>query len=135
VSVPLVIDPVTPAVALAMGPGYRFASLDHAPDFVWADASLMIHRPRSATVVSRGGRHAQTTYRAWCGQVFIVFPGKPEASARLSPNPPKAGKPFCATCEGRAAGAGQAGTGKFNGRPVLFRPRGRRMGGARWEVT
>lgn len=57
--------------------------------------------------------------KCWCGQ-SINIGGKRE-SGQLVTDPTL---PICATCEGRAIGAGQVGAREIAGRPVIYSPKG-----------
>lgn len=76
--------------------------------------ATLTHRVRSARIYP-GGSLAVT---AWCGQGFTVAPGRAELGAEPHP-----GYPVCATCEGRAVGAGQITSDVIVGHPVVFTPR------------
>ena len=67
------------------------------------------------------GNYSHTSFSAWCGQTGFHSKGR-HGSLRLTDNPPD-DLPLCATCEGRAIGAGQLGATVIAGRQVIFTPR------------
>lgn len=77
------------------------------------------HRIRSGEVHLWNGRPTHTTFQLWCGMTGSSGRG------RLMSEAP-ADAIVCATCEGRATGAGQLGAHIINGRFVRFSPRDRR---------
>jgi hypothetical protein len=85
-----------------------------------------MHRVRWAQHHLFDGEYKHTAIRMWCGQVG--FAGSKEMHRggghffSLVPNDAV----ICATCEGRAIGAGQDGSHKINGRIVRYAPRANR---------
>lgn len=76
-----------------------------------------IHRVRSALNHWAGGKLSHTSVQFWCGNGgFLGDKGK-----LLSKVPPDG--ILCATCEGRAIGAGLNGSRKINGRNVMYSPK------------
>lgn len=94
--------------------------------FYFGHSSRYVHRPRSGAMHFSDGRYTHTSLFFWCGGC-----GFPHGEGRLyRPKgqllaEPPAGAVICATCEGRARGAGQLGTREICGREVRFSPRGR----------
>lgn len=88
-----------------------------ARPFVASDAGEYVHRVRSVTVHAMLGQ-AHMAVRCWCGMTQLVSKRK---KGRLLDFPP-AGRPMCATCEGRAIGAGKAGARKINDVDVRYKP-------------
>ncbi|MFI8294474.1 hypothetical protein ACIGCZ_00855 [Streptomyces nigra] len=84
--------------------------LAEGPRFVRTRGMSRWHRPRSGVRFTNRDR---TVYGCWCGYGV--------GGAFLSADEPPAGEPVCATCEGRAAGAGQDDSP--TGRPLIFNPR------------
>jgi hypothetical protein len=98
----------------------------------------MVHRVRSANLHYWDGVLSHMSVEFWCGNLGVI--GYIKRSRRgyrrddqpslfaVAPDPAV----FCATCEGRAVGAGLDGAREINGRTVLFSPRERRgsRGGA-----
>lgn len=80
--------------------------------FAWKGPGRYVHRPRSATLHDGGTR---LSVHAWCGQLMH----RPTVLAEVPE-----GAEVCATCEGRAAGAGQIDSGFDD--PIVFRPRAHR---------
>ena len=93
--------------------------LNESLPFYWSRAATRAHRVRSATMHYHNGVYSHTSFSAWCGQTGFSSKGK---HLRLCDNPPD-DLPVCATCEGRAIGAGQLGATTIAGRQVLFTPR------------
>ncbi|MGW5616228.1 hypothetical protein [Streptomyces sp. NPDC003877] len=89
--------------------------LTEGPRFVRTRGMNRWHRPRSGV---RFPERDRTVYGCWCG---YGVGGSERAGAFLAADEPPAGEPVCATCEGRAAGAGQDNSP--TGRPLVFNPR------------
>ena len=94
--------------------------------FVEAGKGEYTHRVRSATIytVLNGNCFTPTgtTHIAavcWCGQT-ILLSRKRKSQFVVEPSE---GRPVCATCEGRATGAGQLGAAEIAGRAVKYAPR------------
>lgn len=87
----------------------------------------LVHRVREAWLFYRQEKFSHMAVQFWCGNVGYMG-GKPKRGGRGDDRPslfavaPEHAM-FCATCEGRAVGAGMDGARKINGRPVLFQPR------------
>lgn len=79
-----------------------------------------VHRPRSAQWHSFRGELSHIGITFWCGMVGSVSASA--RSGRLMDSVP-AGEVVCATCEGRAVGAGITGAREINGQAVCFSPR------------
>lgn len=86
-----------------------------------------VHRARSGYLhYDNQGRNTHTSISFWCGATGFLYPkGKQDpkkspASMVESPNP---GRVVCATCQARAHGSGQVGTGKLGDEFVKFHPR------------
>lgn len=77
---------------------------------------ILIHRIRSGKVHYQDFKPSHTSFRFWCGNDGFAARG-----AMMDSLPSRA--VLCATCEGRAIGAGLCGTREINGRKVLYRPR------------
>jgi hypothetical protein len=89
-------------------------ALTEGPRFVRTRGMSRWHRPRS------GVRYPdRTVYDLWCG---YAVGGSDRAGAYITAEEPPAGDKVCATCEGRAAGAGQEPASP-TGRQLLFSPR------------
>lgn len=84
--------------------------------FFWSRSGTRVHRVRSAKMHFWAGEYKHTSFKMWCGQDGLTKNG------RLTADPPD-DLPYCATCEGRAIGAGQLGAREINGRAVIFTPR------------
>ncbi len=78
-----------------------------------------IHRVRSANMHLWDGQPKHTALSLWCG--MTGFLGGKRAGSVFA-DPPLNG-PLCATCEGRAIGAGQTESRLICGRVVKFSPR------------
>jgi len=82
------------------------------------------HRVRTAVthVWKEKGENSHVSLTAWCGCTgFLSREPKPKDAAQYADVPE--GAILCATCEGRAIGAGMDGTREINGRSVMFSPR------------
>lgn len=90
-----------------------------APPFVEAISGRYTHRVRSAALHTICGK-THMSVQCWCGMHINVSVKRPN---RLTDEP--SGRPICATCEGRAIGAGQLGAREIAGREVLYQPKGR----------
>lgn len=89
-------------------------ALTEGPRFVRTARMSRWHRPRNGTRYPDN----RTVYGCWCG---YSIGGSDKAGAYLTADEPPTGEPVCATCEGRAAGAGQDISP--TGRLLLFSPR------------
>jgi hypothetical protein len=81
-----------------------------------------IHRIRSGRVHFWDNAAAHTTFELWCGQLGHTGNRSRCPPGRLMETTPP-GATLCATCEGRAIGAGQLGSRMICGRIVKFSPR------------
>lgn len=95
----------------------RMTNVKRALPFVASDAGEYVHRVRSAVVYEVCGK-AHMAVRCWCGMTQLVSKRK---KGRLL-DVPTAGRPMCATCEGRVIGAGKIGARKINGMDVRYKP-------------
>lgn len=79
------------------------------------------HRVRSVAYYTlHSPRHPpHAAVKCWCGQTILI--GGKRESAQLVAD---VSLPICATCEGRAIGAGQVGAREIAGRPVMYSPKG-----------
>lgn len=83
-----------------------------------SNQGLLVHRVRSGHLHShRYDASHHISLRMWCG--MNGFPGKKGNLYSESPE----NAIHCATCEGKAIGAGLDGARQINGRMVLFQPR------------
>lgn len=109
---------------LWLAPGHSIVDLSKSLPFVVGPPGAMVHRVRSARIhVSPRGAH--TSISCWCGTGTFVG-SKRRPHNYLTATPP-ANRVVCATCEGRATGAGQLGSSMLAGRMVLFTPRPGRL--------
>ncbi|MEV4966687.1 hypothetical protein AB0886_09805 [Streptomyces sp. NPDC024062] len=90
--------------------------LDEGPRYVRTGGMSRWHRPRSGVTLP----DARTIYAVWCGQ---QVGGLHRAAGMLTAETIPDGMPVCATCDGRAVGAGQEKDGPA-GRTLLYGPRG-----------
>lgn len=93
--------------------------------FVESGAGRYTHRVRGLALVTM---HAPTyqphaAASCWCGMTILLSPKPVHSRNRLAEEPSRV---LCATCEGRAIGAGQLGAQEIAGKPVMFAPRNRR---------
>ncbi len=84
--------------------------------FFQSRSGKYVHRVRSAMAHYFYERYKHTSFKFWCGGTG--FDGK----GSLLETPP-AHATFCATCEGRAIGAGLCGAPVIAGRAVRFAPK------------
>lgn len=82
--------------------------------FVYSRAGKYVHRVRAAAILNVSTNKPHAVYRLWCGMHLQA------SRSRLSAD--TADRPICATCEGRAIGAGQLGHRTINGRAVMYSP-------------
>lgn len=75
-----------------------------------------VHRLRYGTAHYWSGVFKWISYSMWCGSLGWSTRG------HLYAEIPE-GQLLCATCEGRAIGAGLDGARTINGRPVIYSPR------------
>lgn len=107
-------------------PAGRQMALTKSLPFFRTRQGSYIHRVRSGTVHFWNDVPEHTTFRLWCGQLGSIGVTnerryrKPGGS--LFSDVPKTAT-LCATCEGRAVGAGQLGSRMICGRIVKFSPR------------
>ena len=90
--------------------------------FAESGAGRYTHRVREFCVINM---HAPTfaphaAASCWCG-VTILIGSKPKQRGNSLVSVPS--RVLCATCEGRAIGAGQLGAQEIAGQPVMFSPR------------
>ena len=88
------------------------------PFFKSSGNSKYYHRVRRIGNHESFGRYSHTHIRYLCGGTGFISNGK----GRLFTTVPEGGV-LCATCEGRAVGAGLVDNGHINGRKVAYSPR------------
>lgn len=112
------------------GGGIREITVKAALPFVLSGGGKYVHRVRSATFHQyfssfRGEWETWLAVRCWCGTSLNIGgsrrKGKPLGSRML--HEPGITDVVCATCEGRAIGAGLCGAPVIAGRVVKFSPR------------
>lgn len=96
----------------------RTIAVNRALPFVASDAGEYVHRVRSAVMYEVCGK-AHIAVSCWCGMTLLVSKRK---KGRMLKEPIE-GRPMCATCEGRAIGAGVTGLRNINGLDVRHEPR------------
>lgn len=120
------IDLLPPRASRGEKAGHvRVARIPRALPFVEASCGRYTHRVRSAqsftkidsSVFWRAGE-IHVAASCWCGMT-ILLSAKRKSQFVAEPSP---GRPICATCEGRAIGAGMLGAPIIAGRPVKFSP-------------
>jgi hypothetical protein len=111
----------------ALGP--RPFALKRTLPLFQSDRGTYVHRVRSAAAHPSGGRaawyvnHISVTY--WGGNGgFLRGPQNTRNGGRLLADLPTDGSPVCATCEGRAVGAGFPSLALIVRHSVKFAPRG-----------
>lgn len=104
----------------------RIVSLSAALPFVKGKQGVIFHRPRNGQIFYRDGVLSHTAISFWCGGgCFIGQRSGERCGGELYDQLPDRAI-LCATCEGRAIGAGLLDARQINGRAVLFHPRGKR---------
>jgi len=117
--VTLDIDRLNMRVDLSAGRVRIKQSLPYAE----SDAGHYTHRVRSAAIYTMLGKQ-HMGIRCWCGMSLTIGGTRSAGSKFVAV--PSLGRPVCATCEGRAIGAGLEDSHKINGRMVRFQPQIRR---------
>ena len=107
----------TTAPSLADRVGSPAVPVKRALPFFKSRSGEYVHRVRRATMYYRDGEYSHTAVTLWCGG--NGFPGKKGTLMDVPPN----ASVFCATCEGRAIGAGLDGNRDVRGRAIMFKPR------------
>jgi len=90
-----------------------------SPPFAESPKGAYTHRVRYATLYRVGDSVPHMSIGLWCGMTLCISKRKPGRFV----SEPSRGRPMCATCEGRAIGAGRDGSHKINGRMAKFSPR------------
>ncbi|VXA58252.1 conserved hypothetical protein [Acinetobacter proteolyticus] len=91
--------------------------------FVEAKYGEYTHRVRHVTLITFQNK-SHFSVKCWCG-MSMNFGGSSKGQGMFV-NEPSEGRPMCATCEGRAIGAGLLGVREIAGREVRFRVYGGR---------
>lgn len=89
--------------------------------FVEAKCGEYTHRVRHVTLITFMNK-SHFSVKCWCG-MSLNFGGSGKGKGQFVKNPSE-GRPMCATCEGRAIGAGLLGAREISGRPVMYRATG-----------
>ena len=92
------------------------ASITHSLPFYSSRRGEYVHVVRSATAIYFDNEYQHTSYRLWCGQIGSM-PGKGILTSNNDQSP------YCATCIGKAIGAGVFDERFINGLPVMYRPK------------
>lgn len=100
-------------------PAITYAHVKKALPYAESSGGEYTHRVRSARLITFKGFGAHMAISCWCGMSLLI--SKRHKSQFVAE--PSFGRPMCATCEGRAIGAGVDGSHKINGRMVKFQPR------------
>jgi hypothetical protein len=94
--------------------------------FYERDGAGYVHRVRSAKLhYDDDGTHTHTSVQFWCGANGFLYPSgtqNPKHRPAVLTAQPTAGRAICATCQGRAIGAGQVGSHKSRGVMTRFKP-------------
>lgn len=102
--------------------GYTHHAITAMKPFFQRAPGYYVHRPRSARYHVSKGEVTHISISHWCGgNGFLSNEWK---SGKLFDAVPE-GEVLCATCEGKAIGAGVVGAREINGRPVMYSPRRR----------
>lgn len=92
-----------------------------APPYFYSP-SRRVHRVRSAKLHYWLGNYRHTSLDFWCGGGGFLSNDRKNQHNRLMEVPPE-NLIYCATCEGRAIGAGQDESRMLAGKFVVFSPR------------
>lgn len=95
----------------------RAVPVKSALPFIESRSGRYTHRVRSASLHTVCGS-THMSVKCWCGMHINISRRNPN---RLTAEP--SGRPICATCEGRAIGAGQLGAREIAGRQVMYQAR------------
>jgi len=87
--------------------------------FFQAKPGAYVHRVRSGSIHIRNGEFSHTSIHYWCGGMGFL---EQRRGSKLMDSPPPDAV-MCATCEGRAIGAGLTESRVIAGRFVRFSPR------------
>jgi len=101
-------------------PGHTQLPISFALPFYLSAPGRYVHRIRRGEQYIRHGKYSHTAFSMWCR--LHGFLGRNHPHARIFAEAPE-NEIFCATCEGRAIGAGLDGSHILNGRLVRFSPR------------
>ena len=101
-------------------PGHETLNISFALPFYLGKPGCYVHRIRRGKTYLRDGKYSHTCFSFWCGGNGHL--GKSHPQARIMAEAPEH-EVFCATCEGRAIGAGFEQSHVINGRMVRFSPR------------
>lgn len=79
------------------------------------------HRVRSVQIIALDPKQwpAHIAINCWCGTSILISNKRHHRDNRIVAEQSRV---LCATCEGRAIGAGQLGAQEIGGRPVMFSP-------------
>ena len=97
-------------------PGSKGIRASKSLPFANARNGKYTHRVRYVTLYSCIGK-PHLAVQCWCGYVVFV-----SEKSRGTFAAEQSDRPICATCEGRAIGAGKDGAREINGKPVMFSP-------------
>ena len=101
-----------------------YSPIKRALPYVEAANGSYTHRVRNAALHHLEGYSPHVSVSCWCGMSLNIGGRRTVGSKFVAV--PSLGRPVCATCEGRAIGAGLEDSHKINGRMVRFQPQTRR---------
>lgn len=101
-------------------PGSTIVEVKQALPFFRSHSGMYVHRIRSGAIHFWCGVYSHTSFSMWCG--VNLFSSKKHPRSKLMVEP-ESDAILCATCEGRAIGAGQTDSHQICGRFVKFSPR------------
>lgn len=104
-------------------PAMHVMAITRALPFFRQGQGTYIHRVRSGCVYFWNNQPSHTVFELWCGSSGYAHGRRRGMNVKgeMLADPPM-GYPVCATCEGRAIGAGQVGSRMICGRVVKFSP-------------
>ena len=101
-----------------------YSPIKRALPYVESARGSYTHRVRNAALHHLEGWPPHVSVSCWCGMSLNIGGRRTVGSKFVAV--PSLGRPVCATCEGRAIGAGLEDSHKINGRMVRFQPQIRR---------
>ena len=98
-----------------------YSPIKRALPYVESARGSYTHRVRNAALHHLEGWPPHVSVSCWCGMSLNIGGRRTVGSKFVAV--PSLGRPVCATCEGRAIGAGTDADHKINGRIVRYAPR------------
>lgn len=121
--VPLLISRFPPMYNWRRAKGDYVVPIRSALPFCKSPRSGLYHRPRSGELHYANWHLSHVAVSFWCGSMGYVQHGRARRVVWTLCEDLPENAVLCATCEGRAIGAGQIDSRTISGRTVLFSPR------------